>query len=154
MFVPDPILLRATVMLKIVIIMMKILKRSSSYCRDSTQASHPHRQNGLTRDLWIPCRFLCWTHNGRSCLIFLPRENKTFPQKIPCSSLAKSVCCEPQHGWATTPWLWGREWSSFLHPGSCQCWPSARPGSFRPWCSCTSWLFVFVHLRKINHCPS
>lgn len=70
---------------------MKILKRSSSYCTDSTQACHSYQGNGQIRDLQTPCRSLCWPHNGRSYPVFLPRENKTFPQELPCSSLATSA---------------------------------------------------------------
>lgn len=70
---------------------MKTLKRSSTYCNDSTQACHPHQENGQTRDLQTPCRSLYWPHNGRSCPVLKPRQNKIFPQELPCSCLATSA---------------------------------------------------------------
>lgn len=136
---------------------MKILERSFSSCRDSTQACHSHQENGQTRDLQTPCRSLCWPHNGRSCPVFLPRENKTFPWELPCSSLTawahrlRAVSCstagQPPHGFEA-----GNEVLSFAEAAAVL--PSASPRSFKPWYSYTSWLFTYVYLRKIDCCPS
>lgn len=105
------ILLGATIMLKIlIIIIMKTLKRSSFSCGDSTQAGHPHQEKGQTRDLQTPCRSLCWPHS-RSCSVFLPREDKTFPQELPCSSLAASA-----HSLRATAWL--RDYLMALRQGT------------------------------------
>lgn len=138
----------ATIMLKIPLIMVKILKRHSSYCRDSTQACHPY--HGQTGDLQTPCGSLCWPHNGRSCPVFLPPENKTFPQEHPCSSLPTPAhgLCAASHGMAQLsnyPVALGLGMKFF--PLSRR--GAARPRSFRLWCK-LHFLVVYICVCEKN----